>query len=456
MFALLITALAVAGLLRRSIDRSTDELLVARVEAVAAQAAGGDLDATLGSTGREIGQVQVVTADGEIIARTSGLAETSRFDVVPAPPLDSDEPSSATVDGTTIDDDPSEQYRVVSVSVATPDGPVSVYAVTSLDISADAQAYLQSRLLVVLPLLTLVTGLVVFGVVARSLRPVDELRRQVDSLSPDDLAARVEAPESDLELARLGDTLNGMLDRIERSAERQRRFAADASHELRSPLSAMRTDLEVGLAYPDRTDWQRTAHDALAEIERLERLSRDLRLLTASSASVDADRCDLVDVVSHEVERRDVSPLRLDVRLPAPTAIATVGLGENAAVQVIRNLLDNAERHAESWILVGLAVIDADGHDGGDDDEEAVADAQRVVELVVGNDGPTIDPDDRERVFEAFTRLDEARSLDAGGSGLGLAITRSLVTEGGGTIRIDPTSPTTRFVVRLPLHAPTP
>jgi signal transduction histidine kinase len=206
-----------------------------------------------------------------------------------------------------------------------------------------------------------------------------------------------------------------MLDRLEEAASRQQLFAAAASHELRSPLSTIRTELEVGLAYPDRAEWPKVAEDSLIEVARLEDLTRDLRILTRSRSMQVAAALpvELSEVVAAEVAlRRPEHGIRYRTEL----ATAHVSADPDAVVRVLRNLFDNAERHAVAEIHV---VLSQDGND---------------VALSVVNDGPVIPGDELERIFEPFMRLDEARSLDAGGTGLGLAIARSIMTALGGSI----------------------
>ena len=210
-------------------------------------------------------------------------------------------------------------------------------------------------------------------------------------------------------------TLNRMLDRLEEAASRQELFAASASHELRSPLSAIRTEVEVALAYPDRAEWQAIGQDLLVEVTRLEELSRDLRTLTRSRSAVStvARPFDLAELVASEVVRR--RPVR-PIHLGAERVVSMVVADRDGVVRVVRNLLDNAERHAASEIRV-----------------EVTAEAGGVT-LVVANDGEPIPVGMHERIFDAFTRLDEARTLDAGGSGLGLAIARLVMQSNGGTL----------------------
>ena len=241
------------------------------------------------------------------------------------------------------------------------------------------------------------------------------MRAEVDRIEAADLSGRVQAGSSDDEIAKLGLTLNRMLDRLEEASRRQQLFAAAASHELRSPLSTIRTELEVGLAYPDRAEWPKVAEDSLIEVARLEELTRDLRILTRSRSMQVAAALpiELADVVRAEVALR--RPER-EIRYLTDLATAHVSADPDAVVRVLRNLFDNAERHAVGQIRV------------------VVAEDRDDVTLSVMNDGPVIPTEDLERIFEPFMRLDEARSLDAGGTGLGLAIARSIMTALGGSI----------------------
>src|SRR6185503_5465939 len=136
-------------------------------------------------------------------------------------------------------------------------------------------------------------------------RPVDAMRAEVDRIQATDLSRRVTPAGTGSEVDRLGATLNHMLDRLTDAAERQRLFAASASHELRSPLSAIRTELEVGLAYPERADWPKVAGDSLVEIDRLEALARDLRFLTRPhTVGNGGEQRDLWGLVVDEIGRR--------------------------------------------------------------------------------------------------------------------------------------------------------
>ena len=234
-------------------------------------------------------------------------------------------------------------------------GPLTIYAVTSLDSARRAERYLRHSLLIGLPLLVALAAWLIWWVVGRALAPVDAMRAEVDRIEAEDLSGRVEPGSSDDEIANLGLTLNRMLDRLEEASDRQQLFAAAASHELRSPLSTIRTELEVGLAYPDRAEWPKVAEDSLIEVDRLEELTRDLRTLTRSRSMRGDQRrrrssCPLV--VAGEVALR--RPPR-DVTLQTRRSPGATIVGDpDAVVQVVRNLFDNAERHAATEIRVAV------------------------------------------------------------------------------------------------------
>jgi signal transduction histidine kinase len=411
--ALVVGAVAAANLLRRALASDAESQLIDRVDEVQSLISDGLLTRVLAPTGREVGQVQVLDASGGVVAVTPGLAGTTRLDVIDAPPVG--QQTKATVDGEHIGGVPGQEYRMIARTVASAVGPLTIYAVTTLDASHRAERYLRNSLLIGLPLLVALAAFVISRVIARALAPVDAMRAEVDRIEATDLSGRVQAGSSDDEIANLGATLNRMLDRLEEASSRQQLFSSAASHELRSPLSTIRTELEVGLAYPDRTEWTKVAEDSLIEVARLEELTRDLRILTRSrsmqaSAAVPIE---LSDIVAAEIALR--RPER-DVLYRSDLAKASIAADPDAVVRVVRNLFDNAERHARTDIRVML-WSDATGST-----------------LSVANDGAAIPADEHERIFEPFMRLDEARSLDIGGSGLGLAIARSIMTALGGSI----------------------
>jgi signal transduction histidine kinase len=224
--------------------------------------------------------------------------------------------------------------------------------------------------------------------------------------------------------------MNSMLDRLETTSLRQRRFVSDASHELRSPIAVIRAQLEVALRRGDAADWPTVAQRVLDEDQRLEQAVAELLELARTDERADAPEVvvDLDEVVLEDTAR--------ERRVPIDTSRVLAGRVHGTRSQfarVVANLLDNACRHAATRVEIALVRQEHD------------------VVLTVDDDGPGIAIPDRERVFERFTRLDEGRSRDAGGVGLGLAMVRAIVERNGGTVSVDD-APLggARLVVRLP------
>jgi signal transduction histidine kinase len=243
---------------------------------------------------------------------------------------------------------------------------------------------------------------------------------------------RVREPGGRDEVDRLARTMNAMLDRLEVGATRQRRFVADASHELRSPIAAIRTQLEVAQRHAGPDDWPGVATAVLAEEARLEGLVTDLLALALDDEGAPPPSAvvDLVAVVAEEADRARRVPVTVDA------GDGAVVLGDRSALRsAVAHLLDNGARHARTTVEAAIAV------DAGQ------------IELVVDDDGAGIALEDRERVFERFTRLDEGRSRDRGGAGLGLAVVRAVARRHGGdsTVTESPLGGA-RVSVSLPVH----
>ncbi|WP_297008934.1 HAMP domain-containing sensor histidine kinase [uncultured Corynebacterium sp.] len=276
----------------------------------------------------------------------------------------------------------------------------------------------------VVPLMVVLVALVVWVVTGRSLRPVERLRRQVDSIGASDLSRRVDG--GDDELGALAATMNRMLGRLEKSRTVQRRFVSDASHELRSPLATIRQYAELAVAHPEAVATAELGQIVVGEGERMQDLVDGLLLL----ARLDESRrppmtpVDLDDLVLRDADRLCRSGDRRGT-----VTVDTTGVGagrvhgnDRLLARVVRNLVDNAARHAERKVELRLHGESTDR-------------GERVL-LTVADDGAGVPPGDRERIFDRFTRLDEGRTRDAGGSGLGLAIVREVVGVHGGTVSV--------------------
>jgi signal transduction histidine kinase len=261
---------------------------------------------------------------------------------------------------------------------------------------------------------------------------VEAIRRQVAEISAKDLTRRVPEPGTGDEIDRLTVTMNTMLGRLEDAATRQRTFLSDAAHELRSPVAAMRTEVDVAAAHPDAADWSDVVDHLGVSARRLQRLIEDLLVLaTREERGVQhRTKVDLDELVLRQLEPFRAQR-RLNIDMLGLNAARTWGDPEQLE-RVVANLLDNAARHATTSIAVELHL------------------QNDFAELSIADDGPGIPADFRQRVFDRFTRVDEARDRSLGGAGLGLAIARRIVEDHNGTIELAETAKGARVVVRLP------
>ena len=330
----------------------------------------------------------------------------------------------------------------ITRTVDTPSGRLTVTAAAPVDQVARSVDALRERLWIGLPALIALVAAVAWVLVGRALRPVDAMRAEVDEITGSTMHRRVPVPATGDEIGRLARTMNAMLGRLDASATEQRRFVSDASHELRSPVAAIRTSLEVARRRPDRADWPAVADTTLAEEARLEALLDDLLLLAAhdenGSDPIRPTPVDLTALATTEARRPRRVPVEV-VHWPADGEPLEIAALEDQLAHAVSNLVDNAARYASSAVQITLSCFDD------------------TVRIMVDDDGPGIAPADRERVFERFTRLDDSRARAQGGSGLGLAVVRAIVSRHHGRIRIDD-SPLggARFVVELPARPATP
>lgn len=326
------------------------------------------------------------------------------------------------------------RVRVVAVDAGTAADPMRVLVARPTADLTQGLHLLRWTLLIVFPPLVALLGLVAWRVTGATLRPVEALRSGAEEITGGARPGRLPVPDSRDEIHRLAVTLNGMLHRLDAARGRQRAFVADAAHELRSPLTNMRTELEVAQRLPDTTDWPALAGDLLTDVDRLSRLVDDLLLLARADDET-------TRALLRRPEAVELGQLLAEVAGRYPTveyerpAVPLRTTGERDAIgRVVANLLDNAVRHANSSVRL---LVASDG-------------AYQLIS--VSDDGPGIPAVERERVFDRFTRLDDARARDAGGSGLGLAIVRELVRRHGGTVALSGASPPPglRVDVRLP------
>jgi signal transduction histidine kinase len=356
--------------------------------------------------------VQVLDPNGEVVA-------ASREDALDEP-ISTDRPATGhsvvtKVDGLPgIDDDAFVVVSRGATGVEGEDLTIVVASPVHIEEGVQSTVFLTGGLAAALVLVVAV--LLVRWAVGASLRPVERLRGQLAEIDGHTIGDRVDVPETGDELTDLAETMNQMLTRLEGAYAAQAGFVSDASHELRSPLATLRTSVELAASDPSGEVWQETRPVVMAEILRLQRLVDDLLTLSkydAGAIPLRRRECDLDDLVVSAVRQAHGDPG------PAITVEATpvrLQADPDRIGQVLRNLLDNAIRHARSSVRVSLTATG----------EEAV--------VAVDNDGPPVPEADRARVFDRFVRLDETRDRDTGGAGLGLAIAADIARAHGGSL----------------------
>ncbi|WP_454113958.1 sensor histidine kinase [Microbacterium maritypicum] len=414
--ALLIGAFSFYGVLSASIHGSTERAAEQRLEELTERAGGPGKD--IDALDDEI--LQIIGADGSVRAASEDAREKLGSTPLPV----DDDPQTTTVDGETV--------LVVSEDI---ERDQTLVLAVSMEDDAETLATVATLLAIALPLLLLLVAVTTWSVVGRALRPVELIREEVDGITAERLHQRVPVPETADEIAALATTMNGMLDRLDAAATAQRRFVSDASHELRSPLATIRQHAELAQAHPDVTSIGELAEVVSEEGLRLQGIVESLLLLARldEGASTHDEAVDLDDIALGEVRR--LRAAGIDVNGSGIHAARVHG-DPRLLGQLVRNLADNAVRHSRGRVAIG--VTPSDGY----------------VFVTIEDDGTGVPAEERERIFERFVRLDEARSRDAGGSGLGLAIARGIAASGHGTLTVDDSRwGGARFVLTLPLGA---
>ena len=419
---LVIASFALVELQRRALTENIDTSIGLRADDLGALLLDGALPGSLGVSDGESAFVQVVDADGEVVAASPNLAAVPA--VASSPLLGASE--LGTVSGLPIDD---EAFRVLSRTVSTPDGHVTIHVGGSLEVVGDSIENLWAVLRIGVPLLVAAVAFGTWALVGRALSPVEDIRREVAAITDQELGRRVPEPSGDNEIARLAQTMNRMLERLQAAHDRQARFVADASHELRTPLASLRTQIDVDLADQDVDAVRQSLQD---EVVRMQELIDDLLVLARSDAvSVSQlSLVDLDDIVLSELRGRPSGTISIST---TEVSAGQVRGERRQLARAFRNLIDNAVRHARSKVSVSLR-------------EEG----ERIV-LAVTDDGDGVPEHARREIFERFSRLDSSRGRERGGAGLGLAIVRAVAEVHGGSIAVDPDySNGARFVLSLP------
>jgi len=370
--------------------------------------------------------VQVLDAQGNVVARSDGAPDSPLVDFRSMGP-------TLRV-GLTDDVPPDNDQRVSGRTVDTKFGRYTV--LVGGDIEA-AESTVHTALLLLAgacPVVVAVAAISTYRLMRRSLRSVDAIRARVAAITTSDLTERVPVPPGRDEISALATTMNDMLARIERGHSAQRQFVGDASHELRSPLTAIISALDVAVAHPEVFDLDLATSTLVPEAQRMRVLVEDLLLLARADEgrlAIHREPVRLDDIAAGEVMRqRRIGHRDIDI-----TAELTELHGDAAALsRLVRNLLENAARHAHFRV------------------ETTVRPHGGYALLTVADDGPGIPARDRPRVFDRFVRLESDRARRSGGAGLGLAIVAEIATAHGGDVSIgDRPGGGTVVTVQLPL-----
>ncbi|GFE13263.1 two-component sensor histidine kinase [Streptomyces glebosus] len=423
-------AVLLAAWLHAGLIRQLDQTAVQRAQVVASALTPGRPSGPL--PGSEDGEtaIQVVDNAGSVRASSANLeGERRLFSFTPS---GLGEPRAHTVHGLPLGQEGT--WRTVALTAGRGHGTLTVYVAVPTANVDRSLARLTTGLAVGVPVAVTLLTTVGWLLLGRALRPVDLLRAQAAEITASDPSRRLDVPPAHDELGRLARTLNDLLGRLDAAARQQRQFVADAAHELRSPISSLRAQLDVAIRHSRSTRWAALAPELSAETRRLSRLVDNLVQLARLDAhpTYRHDTLDLDDIVFTEVRRARPEAPHMTID-QSTVGAARVRGDADALARAVRNLLDNAARHARGRIDIRLRVRDG------------------VAEMTVADDGPGIPAPDRDRVFDRFTRLDTARTRDAGGSGLGLAIVHDVITAHGGTVHIEDNSPGARLVVHIPV-----
>ncbi|ELX09436.1 two-component sensor histidine kinase transcription regulator protein [Janthinobacterium sp. HH01] len=433
--AVIVSVLAVAAIagylsLSDAVNEQLDGALLALAETESSmlRAAPGQQpkvhDAEQGSAPPSLARldrwVQIVDAQGKVLARSANLGAAN----LPATPALMARMAAGDTVFQTLDHFAEEPVRIVSLPVPGKPLRYTVQVAGSLDDVRHVIAS-ASRMFLGMALVLLVALIVASASITRWVfRAIDDIVRQAQRIGEADLDKRLPHPGTRDEIGRLVDTLNDMLGRIDQSFQMQRRFTSDASHELRSPLSRLRAEIEITLRRPrDTTEYVDTLRSCMEEVERLTLLVEELLALARYDAGQDRDgaACTaLDDIAAAAIERARATAQKRGVGLSLQAGAEPVfaAIGDGAATLIVVNLLENAIKFTPAGGAVGIDIR----RDGD------------CACLRITDSGPGISVDDLPHLFERFYRGASARSGAVAGVGLGLALTQAIVQGHGGRI----------------------
>ncbi len=400
--------------MKANLNRALDSALRSRatdLAALAQQSDSGLAQARVAPGSAALGPAQLISGSGRVVDRSPGAPVTPLLTAAEwrrargATPLIVDRRSPR-----------GSAKRLLAESVHAQGQRMVVVVGSSLESVDAALGSLDGQLLLGGPVVLVLAALAASALAGGALRPVEAMRRRADAFSGTDLGQRLPELAADDELGRLARTLNAMLERVDRAVRQERSFIANASHELRSPLTALQAELElIARDRPRGTALDRQVASAIEETDRLGDIISGLLLLARADSREFMLRRRRVEITTLLADatarvRGDGPPVST-----GPVADLTIDADRELLTQAMSNLIGNARRHARSAVTVAATV----------DGEE--------LELAIVDDGPGFPDTFLPRAFDRFTRADPGRTSD--GAGLGLSIVQSIVELHGGTVR---------------------
>ena len=437
MLAILVAVGATAGagwwMMSRSVNRQLDGALLALAEAEVAMLADGDgaalpihvHEAPAGSAPPSLTRldrlVQIIDGQGRVVARSANLGS----ETLPVFPHLVERLAAGKTVFETLPDTSEEPLRMVSLPTQVRGQRFAVQVAGSLD---DVNQILRSAaLLFALMAAALLAALGWAGarLSSKLFVAIENIVDQAREIEDGNLHRRLPHPGDDDEIGQLVQTLNAMLERIEHAFDTQRRFTADASHELRSPLSRLRAEIEITLRRPrDNGDYVSALRSCLDEVERLTTLVEELLMLARIDAGQERGPAALVSLAA--LARDTIDRLTPQARERGIAIVLTEESAETVKFDgaplglVLRNILDNAIKFSPTGGRIDVHV--AGGEHG--------------AVLTVADQGPGIDDDELPFLFDRFFRGDGARADGIDGVGLGLALCQAIVRSHGGKIEV--------------------
>jgi len=336
----------------------------------------------------------------------------------------------------------SDRYRVLTGQVKVGDHLYTIQVGTPIGEYEEVLGQFGWTVVFTLPLALLVASLGGYWMSRRALEPVDRITREARTISARNLSQRLSAPATGDELARLSETLNGMMARLETAFQKMTRFTADASHELRTPLAVMRTTAELALRRErSQPEYRDALGQILVELERTSKLIENMLVLARADSGTGRLQLAPLDLARCFREASGQGRLlaeakRIDYHSSAPDGEVRVPGDAGALHRLFLILIDNAVKYTPAGGAVSVVL--------------RVSNRTAVAEVT--DTGIGISPDDVPHIFERFYRADKARPRDEGGAGLGLSIAHWIAEAHQGEIRVDSKLERgSTFSIRLPL-----